>query len=265
MSTTTKYTSDGKKVIVVGKLNAQETIVQEIFVASSGQEIPSGENFIVKSLHDEPVKSWKEKQLESLEKTYEQDQKEWRTKIERQKIELRNSYEKARLKSMALFKFAENSKPEQMETLRAFLSGEITHFFVGGFAPSIKLWDEVYDNFNERHIDTIKLISLYGNSNGDLSYRIHRYSDGSGGSHVSIIPCRSYKEALHYAQSELAECAEKYIAGKISLNLDHWLKIEGIVIPCEVKSKYEAEKQSSRQERIDRLQRELDELKGGAK
>src|SRR6476659_8101217 len=41
-----KYTDDGKKVMVVGKLNAQQTIVQEIFV-SAGQEIPSGENFVV--------------------------------------------------------------------------------------------------------------------------------------------------------------------------------------------------------------------------
>lgn len=50
-----KYTDDGKKVLVVGKLNAQQTIVQEIFV-SAGQEIPSGENFVVKSLHDAPAK-----------------------------------------------------------------------------------------------------------------------------------------------------------------------------------------------------------------
>ena len=27
-----KYTTDNKKVIVVGKLNSQETIVQEIFI-----------------------------------------------------------------------------------------------------------------------------------------------------------------------------------------------------------------------------------------
>lgn len=27
-----RYTSDGKKVVIVGKLNSKETIVQEIFV-----------------------------------------------------------------------------------------------------------------------------------------------------------------------------------------------------------------------------------------
>ena len=49
-----KYTDDGRKVVVLGALNKQEKIVQEIFVIGE-QEIPSGENFVVKSLHDAPA------------------------------------------------------------------------------------------------------------------------------------------------------------------------------------------------------------------
>jgi hypothetical protein len=49
-----KYTSDGKKVVIIGNLNSQEKIVQEIFIIN-GQEVPSGENFVVKSLHDFPA------------------------------------------------------------------------------------------------------------------------------------------------------------------------------------------------------------------
>ena len=60
----TKYTTDGKKVAIVGKLNNTETIVQEIFVSENGSEIPAGENFVVKSLLDAPAKSWKESQIE---------------------------------------------------------------------------------------------------------------------------------------------------------------------------------------------------------
>ena len=65
-----KYTSDGKKVVVVGALNSKETIVQEVFVQGE-TEIPSGENFVVKSLHNSPSISWKEKNLLDLEKKYE--------------------------------------------------------------------------------------------------------------------------------------------------------------------------------------------------
>jgi len=57
-----KYTASGNKVIVVGKLNNQETIVQKIFV-SEGNEIPAGENFIVKTLLDAPAETWKEKKM----------------------------------------------------------------------------------------------------------------------------------------------------------------------------------------------------------
>lgn len=45
----TKFLSDGRKVVVVGALNNQETIVQEVFVTQQGDEIPGGERFVVKS------------------------------------------------------------------------------------------------------------------------------------------------------------------------------------------------------------------------
>jgi len=57
-----KFLNDGRKVKVIGKLNNQEMIVQEIFVTKSGDEIPSGESFTAKSLHDEPVLSYKDKE-----------------------------------------------------------------------------------------------------------------------------------------------------------------------------------------------------------
>lgn len=58
-----KYTTDGRKVVIIGDLNQTEKIVQEIFVTEDGAEIPSGERFVVKSLLDTPAKSWKEKRL----------------------------------------------------------------------------------------------------------------------------------------------------------------------------------------------------------
>jgi len=80
-----KYTSDGKKVLVVGKLNAQETIVQEIFI-SNDNEIPSGENFVVKSLHDAPAVSWKEKNLKDFEDRYEKEKKHYEESLEKNTI-----------------------------------------------------------------------------------------------------------------------------------------------------------------------------------
>lgn len=39
-----KYLADGRKVVVIGKINQTEHIVQEIFVTDSGDELPSGDN-----------------------------------------------------------------------------------------------------------------------------------------------------------------------------------------------------------------------------
>ena len=76
-----KYTTDGKKVVVIGDLNQTEKIVQEIFVTKDGDEVPSGERFVVKSLLDEPAKSWKEIKLEQIEKDYTTKTCEWELKI----------------------------------------------------------------------------------------------------------------------------------------------------------------------------------------
>lgn len=76
-----KFTSDGKKVVVIGSLNSQEKIVQEIFVVD-GSEIPSGEHFVVKSLHDAPVISWKEQELKKLNDRYDSDKRKFESEIE---------------------------------------------------------------------------------------------------------------------------------------------------------------------------------------
>lgn len=53
-----KFFFDGCKVVVVGVLNNQEMIVQEVFVMQQGDEISGGECFVVKSLYDQLVELW---------------------------------------------------------------------------------------------------------------------------------------------------------------------------------------------------------------
>lgn len=257
-----KYTNDGKKVLIVGKLNSQETIVQEIFV-SAGQEIPSGENFVVKSLHDAPAESWKEKNLRELEARYETSRKKWESEIDQQGRRLSMIKEKAKLHADALFKFVDNADSESMQLLKKVMSGQITHIFVSGYSPEIYEWEGgrgayVEDNFHDRgRIEGIKLLSLYGYSDGDLEYRLHTYRDGSGGSE-QVWPTCSYEEALKLAQAECDDQAATYLNEKNrSFLLDKWQKIEGIVIPAGVIEKYEALADAQRLQRIENLKKEL--------
>lgn len=264
-----KYTDDGKKVLVVGKLNAQQTIVQEIFV-SAGQEIPSGENFVVKSLHDAPAESWKEKNLRELEQRYDKQKKELEQQISQQYQRLTNIKDKAKHHADALFKFVEKSDSESLDLLKKVMSGQVTHIFVSGYSPEIFEWDGgkgVYEedrDYNRVEIKGIKLLSLYGYSDGDLEYRLHTYRDGSGGSQ-QIFPVCSYVEALKLAQAECDERSEAFLADKNgSFSMTSWKKIDGIVIQQAVIDKHEAAEDANRLKRIENLQKELADLEAKA-
>lgn len=260
-----KYTNDGKKVLVVGKLNAEQTIVQEIFV-SAGQEIPSGENFVVKSLHDQPAESWKEKNLRELEQRYEKDKKSLQAEIDQQRARLSSAKGKAKLHADALFGFVDSSSDHQLHLLKAFVSGQVTHIFVGGHSPEIIDWQEGrkgfdIDNYNGRsELKGIKLVSLFGYSEGNLEYRLHSYRDGSGGSEI-VHPATSYAEALSMAQAELDEQASKFVSGESgSFYLNYWQKIDGVFIPGEAIEKCKALEDAGRIRRIQSLRDELAKL-----
>lgn len=266
-----KYTSDGRKVVVVGNLNAEQTIVQEVFV-SGDQEIPSGENFVVSSLHDQPVESWKEKRLRELEANYEKQRKAWEREMESMNRRISEAKEKSKAQADALFAFAKNSNDTQIQRLHAFLAGDITHFFVvNTLRPAIVTWgdDTLYqkeDKWGGRNrVEAMKLITLMGKANGCLDFRLSRYSDGSGGLGEEIIPCRSYDEALAEAQATLDAMAEEYVADdRRSLDLDEWRKIDGIVIPEAAAKKQAEQKEAGRQKKIAELREKLREL-GAAK
>jgi hypothetical protein len=110
-----KFTSDGKKVAIVGKLNSQETIVQEIFVQGES-EIPSGEHFVVKSLHDTPAVSWKESELKKLEERY-------RTDKEKFESEIKDAEKKYRAKTLELRKKLEYNLQRDQQRSNSVNSG----------------------------------------------------------------------------------------------------------------------------------------------
>ncbi|MFA6951417.1 MAG: hypothetical protein WCQ70_12100 [Lentimicrobiaceae bacterium] len=196
-----KFTSDGRKVTVVGKLNAQETIVQEIFITQDGAEIPSGENFVVKSLHDTPVKSWKEVEIEKVEQQYQKGVVQRRQEIanlERRHYTLTGQVHQ---KIEYLCDLIRNFSEEHCKTLEAFINDKIKY---------IVEYDEIrefepYDNFDGK----IKLISLMGSSKGNLEFRLHSYSDGSGGSHT-LMPFETMEEAKAYLQKKIDDTEGYY-------------------------------------------------------
>ena len=220
-----KYTTDGKKVIVIGSLNSQEKIVQEIFIVDGG-EIPSGEHFVVKSLHDAPAVSWKEKNLKELEEKYEKLKFEYDNNIKVLNNKLRNESSVLKLKLQSLTKLSENIKPESFNRILDFMSGNITHVVIDSYSGvEIKEFNKAIEQTEDYDSSKIKLCTLYGVSDGNIEYYINSYSDGSGHGKVQIKPFCSYEEAFDYAKELIINKFDKYpsislIKNSSSLNFD---------------------------------------------
>ncbi len=266
MSDKYKYTKDGRKVIVVGKVNSEEHIVREIFV-SGDKEFPAGENFVEKVLLDAPAQTWKEKTLKELDERFDEEKAAGQKRLEELRLKTLRLQAKAELKARALFEFCEHSRPEQIELLIDYLAGRITHVFFDRYDPRIIEIDDnemfQIDCFYGGHgVEELKLVSLMGKSKGDLSFRLHQYSDGSGGGGCEMFPCRSYEHAVQVAQGIFdGKVAEWVKSGRKDYSwVAAWRKIDGLYISPEIDARCHACEDSEIAAKIGKLKGELEKL-----
>jgi len=233
-----KYTKDGKKVVVIGDLNQTDKIVQEVFVTKDGDEIPQGERFVERNLLDEPAKSWKESELEKLEAKYERDRKEWNSKIDKLNQEKRLAYDSLSARVKWLRNMSKEPRQEELKTvinqIADFLDGSNKYVFISDYSDwrlesfdkeSIDSLLDSYDGgYGRRRFNEMRLLSLYGRSDGSLVYKINTYSDGSG-SDKDVEFFKSKEDAMMYLQNRFDSLKEysSYsieIAEKYDLKLD---------------------------------------------
>lgn len=186
-----KFTTDGKKVVVIGSLNSQEKIVQEIFIVD-GSEIPSGEHFVVKSLHDSPAVSWKEKEIKSIEERFATDSLKYRMETEKLYKEHQKQASELRAKLQYVGKALKNADKQSFETLVNYITGKINWIIYEHYS-SVELIP--IEKFNQMYENKLRLISLFGSDDGSFTYAIGDYYDRSG-STKTFHPFDSYDEAL---------------------------------------------------------------------
>lgn len=203
-----KYTSDGKKVAVLGELNATESIVQEIFIVNE-QEIPSGENFVVSSLHDGPAISWKEKKILELEERYERDKKKWDSQLNTLNKTMRDKTDKIKdfVKQYTLT-LADTDIPKGFDTALKLMHGHFKYVVLHNYGSyKIELFEDALKS-NDSFDGGLKLLTLFGRSDGNLSFRINRYRDGSG-SNKKIEFFETKEECVEYIREQLKEAIEQ--------------------------------------------------------
>jgi hypothetical protein len=85
---------------------------------------------------------------------------------------------------------------QALKRIEDYLDGKFTHFLqVPGYgAPTLISKDDALKP-SDRYDTSLKLLTLFGSTKGDLQWNINRYSDGSG-SNSEVYPCESEEEAI---------------------------------------------------------------------
>ena len=188
-----KYTTDGRKVVVIGKLNNTEYIVQEIFV-SQGQEMPGGENFVVKGLLDAPAKSWKQKECEIWATEYDRLSASLEAIRNTERFESQFTREVAR-------RLASYTDIDAINQLLAFLNNEIEYVVEGTKIHTFHA--RISQKSDYGRWENLKLLTLFGDSRCGLQWQINRYSDGSGWNTTEVYPATSLDDAKHYLEEKI--------------------------------------------------------------
>ena len=245
-----KYTSDGKKVVVIGNLNAQEKIVQEIYIINKN-EVPSGENFVSKDLHDAPAISWKEKKIKEIDLLYEKTNQERKEQLDKLEKTHREICLKFRNKIAYISNAIEKLDPEAFNLLADYITGEIKYIVITGHNSA-----EIKDikDFNQNYDEKLRLISFFGKDDGSFTYAVGEYNDYSGG-HQKFIPCRTKDEAIEVARKKLLA---KDILQKYDLEMAEQY---GIVLDKQKIKEYKSRTLESLNKSLKRCEEETEKIK----
>lgn len=145
-------------------------------------------------------------------------------------------------------------KFKQLVNLEKFIGAGITHYVIVAYGSvTVTPKDNAKCEYSKRDL---KLLTLFGNTKGELCWRLNSYSDGSG-SNFDVIPCISQEEAEAAARSIVADMLA-YFDDKTSYYLAETIASAvklGVPIPHRAA-------ETVRVRRMEKLAKELADLDG---
>lgn len=95
-------------------------------------------------------------------------------------------------------KLKDFKKYEALKHIDRFLNAGITHYVIlSSWRPEIIDFNDARCSYDKKNL---KLLTLFGTSEGNLEWKLNSYSDGSGGYGETVVPCISYEEARDVLQ-----------------------------------------------------------------
>jgi hypothetical protein len=156
-----------------------------------------------------------------------------------------------------------------LDTLEDFVSGRITHVVEFKYGCQIIPFDKAITPSREfgYYDEWLKLLSLFGKSDGTLCWRIHQYYDGSGMS-TEILPATSYQHAVDIVQGLFDAKVTAWRGDPtnnhppaIQFAMDYENKPIAVNVPEDVRVYWAAEKANAKAKRIAQLEADLAKAK----
>lgn len=187
----TAFLEHGDEVIYVAQAGSQH-VVMPIY-ESEYSEPNYGEPMLVNAVYREPPIGKRFARIAELDEQIRQAQATLTGIKEETRAANKNRDE-------ILGRLKQNSALKRIDD---FLAGNLTHFVLHcesyvKVMPTAKALERGNGDNSDRYDRTLKLVSLFGDTKGDLEWRINEYRDGCG-SWKTAVPFTSEEEAAAFA------------------------------------------------------------------
>lgn len=150
-----------------------------------------------------------------------------------------------------------------------FLAGRLTHCVEHRSygPPEIVAFEDAWAADDSCRPKRLRLLTLFGRTDGDLEWNLNRYSDGSG-SNVTVVPCTSYTEAVSVAAEVISAHVAKALDPEEGLRTKPSRKWHdsavayGIAMDERYLRELEANEASKKRDAIAELEAQLHTLRG---
>ena len=243
------YLLDGTEVLLLEK-TASGCIVERVYEGDPDREPPYSKPFLVDAVFD----------FEHFAKEHPDvtKKREELAKLNDKLAEIRAEIRTAEKERPALL--ARLKQIPALANIEDFIEGRITHFVHSDYAY-ISVHDASLLDYKEEGRGTypkrLRLLSLYGASNGDLSWNLNMYYDGSGHTRYQVWPFTSLDAATAFARGMLMEKVAKLSDERNPEYLLESFKKCGIEAPTQLFEVVEARKRSSREQQAEKLRKDL--------
>lgn len=214
-----KYLPDGQAVEVISE-TPSGIVVCRIFEDTDTGDVVRGKVEIVGKVYDKAPVERMDNEFVALQSNIDD--------LHKKQAEASKAFQEAKAAIEA--QKAKLGRVEKLRMLEDFIDGKITHYveFCGWSEPKIIPLKDTVSEYGDGKM--LRLLTLFGNSNGNLAWKLNRYRDGSG-CDTEVFPVTSEAEALVLIKNRLQNEADESLS-KPKESIIKAAEKYGVDLPC---------------------------------